>query len=290
MREPSIHITRRILRLLIHEWFKINKIGKPAESLVIHLMERGVNYAVTNRIGLAAVNEKGKKRINRVVSSPTEDALKFANTLSYIRTQLGHRGVTKYTKAHRDWEFIVELSGLANEFCESFELSKKEGYAEYIRMFFDGRSGAFKLRMLKSQHEALVQRYEAKLEIEADPNKESTERAYETYQQLVYEATGINFDYRKMPDKYRCFVKVAQLAKDLGVNSDHFVIGNFETLASFATGIPSPEQLITNNGIDRVIKWKAENREALAKTTVNYSAIEEFKRRIKKHKHEDSDL
>ncbi len=255
-----------------------------------HLMERGVNYSLTNRIGLTAVSDKGRKRINRVVSSPTEDALSFAKTLSYTRTQLGHRGVTRYTKDHRDWEFLIELSGLANEFCEAFGLTKREGYSEYIKMFFEGRSGAFKLRMLKSQHESLVQRYEAKLAIMDDPYPEDTKKAHETYQQLVYEATGINFDYHKIPDKYRCFVKVSQLARDLHVRPDHFVIGNFETLASFATGIPSPEQLITNNAIDRVIKWKAENRESVGKTKINYSAIEEFKRRTKHLKNEDSDI
>lgn len=290
-REPSIHITRTALRKIIKEAFWAMRISQSSDDLVNYLMDRGVHYSLSNRNQLVDIKDAQRKRVERISKSPTDDATLFNKTLNYTRDRLKHRGYTKYTQSHRDWEFIVELTGLANNFCEAYGLSKEKGYRDYIALMFKGRTGAFKIRQMKAFHDTIMQRYECVITINQDENSEATELAHKTYQELVYEATGITLNYKDMPEKYVFFVKVAELSKQMGVSTDKYIMGNFESLAAFSTGIPAPEQLVTNNGKERVIRWLAENRVRSTKPKVNKNLVEEFKRRQSKlPQDEDNDI
>lgn len=285
-REPSIHITRERLKRILQESFPNSP--KLVDRLVSDIFKRGVHYSLSNRIALVGTNDRQNKKATRIAHSPSDDALLFSNTLHMVRVQMKHRGMTKYTKAHGDWEFIVELSGLANSFCQAFELPKEKGYKEYIRMFFLGRGGAFKLRQMKAFHETIFQRYECIIAIESDVQPEKTREAHDYYVHLVYERTGLTYTYDKYPEKYVNFVNVSRIAAEIKVPVKDYILGNFESLASFSTGIPSPEQLTTANGRERVIRWLAENRKK--GSAVDFGLVDDFIKRTSKHKnHADID-
>lgn len=287
MREPSIHISRKTLIHLLKEWENMPG-NKSCVALADFLLKRGVNYSLVNRSVLdqSQLDQLKSKRIHRVASSKVEDAVLFNNTLTLVRIQLKHRGITRYDKNHRDWEFIVELSNLANQFAEAFGLDKKKAYYEYIRMFFD-RGNVFKLRQAKAWHESLLAKYEFIQKIQSDPRKELTQEAYEFYKKMLYDRTGMAPNYEKVPEKYVYFTEVSRLAEELGIQVRYIIQGNFESLASFSSGIPSPEQLTTANGIDRVVKWMAENSLSIRKPKDN-SIVDEFQKRRKARRYEDN--
>jgi len=290
-REPSIHITRTTLIKLLRDAYKTAGIFEDSIRLVNYLFERGVNYKLSNRNQLINTNETQKRRVERISKSPMDDANLFNKTLNYTRDKLKHRGYTKYTQSHRDWEFIVELTGLANDFCEAYGLSREAGYRAYISLMFKGRTGGFRIRQAKAFHDTIVQRYNCLMTINNDDNEEDTELAHTKYRELVYEATGITMNYKDTPEKYVFFVKVSELARSMGVSAENYITGNFESLAAFSTGIPAPEQLVTDNGKERVIRWLADNRVKSDKPKVNKSLVEEFKRRQSKlPQNEDNDI
>ncbi len=224
-------------------------------------MKRGILHASINRSILSPEKDTQKKSLNRLSSTKMDDSTLFNKLLSDIRIQMKHRGFKRIDKFDSDWPFIVELSNLANGFCKDFDLDRKQGYIEYIRGYFYVRPGGFRVRQMKAFHEPIISRYQNKLLIQEDETPKETEEAYNLYQNLVYDKVGITpkYDKDENPEKYLCFVKVSKNAKEIGLTTEDYVMAQFETL-DWTGGFPTPEQMITVNARDRVLKWMSENK------------------------------
>lgn len=264
MRSPSIHIDQETLSKLIGDYFEEHNIKHSEELLANYLLRRGKKYSLNHRLRLE-VNAKNKKKAESITYSSTKSAQMFSSILHTIKLQRKHKGISIIKEGNREWQFIKEGAALALDFSQAFGLKQREGYITYINLAFEVM-GRFNLRQLNSKHEKICQIYEAKLSIEEDEFKDQTELAYNTYSEIVYNKSAISQDLKKQPDKYIYFVKAAEKARSIGINIKHYIIANFESL-SWATGIPSPEQLITENAVTRVIKWVADNKEYVQRDT-----------------------
>ena len=282
MRNPSIHITKSNLSRVIHEW---HASGNNSISLVDYIMKRGIQFSLLNRVILDPKNDTQAKSLNRLSSAKMDDATLFNTLLSDIRVQMKHRGFVRIQKFDSDWSFIVEMAKLALEFSKSFNFERRTGFIQYIKMYFIIRPGQFRLRQMKSFHESIIARQQLIEEIEADNKPNDTEQAYKIYQQMVFDKTGINPKYTKNdnPEKYIYFVKVSRVAEELGLDTQDYILGQFEAL-DWTGGFPSPEQLITANAKDRVLKWMSENKVSIEKKKDDLALIEYRKRRAKRKK------
>ena len=258
MREPSIHITISNLKILIKE-YDTALTDKELEGLVKFIALKGKTRSLSHRSSLEVSNKRVEKKLNNTLKfSSKSDSLLFASTLIKIRTKMKHRGINLIKESSKDWEFIRQASELAYNFCKDFELDKREGFKIYIEEALKMMS-RFNLRQINSKHDQICERYEAITRMDDDPNKILTEKAYDTYIGRVYSKTGMAPKYKEnQPDKYLYFIKVGEICKELGISPVHFVNGNFESL-SWTNSIPMPEQLVTENATNRVIKWAAEN-------------------------------
>jgi len=290
MRDPSIHITKSNLRKCIEEWDRYHESCNPI-SLVDYIMKRGVIQSLSNRVILDPKNDAQIKSLVRLSSAKMDDATLFNTMLSDIRVQMKHRGFIRIQKFDSDWTFIVEMANLALEFSKAFNFERRTGFIEYIKSYFIIRPGQFRLRQMKSFHESIIARQQVIEEIQYDNKPEETEAGYKLYQKMVFEKTGINpkYDKKDYPEKYIYFVKVSQIANDLGLDTQDYIIGQFEQL-DWTGGFPSPEQLITLNAKDRVLKWMSENNITMSKVKNldEDEAIVEFRKRKAERKNENN--
>jgi len=280
-RDPSLHITKSKLRRFIIEWQQVNLEmfeDFPIDDLANHIMKRGVNQSLLNRGILDPKNDTQIKSLNRLSSAKMDDATLFNTLLSDVRVQMKHRGFVRVNKFDSDWPFIVEMSKLALEFSKAFNMERRTGFIEYIKNYFSVRPGQFRLRQMKSFHESIIARQNVIEEIEHDNNPNDTELGYRLYQHMVFDKTGINpkYDKKDNPEKYIFFVKVSKVAAELGLDTQDYILGQFESL-DWTGGFPSPEQLVTLNAKDRVLKWMSENNVVKEKKK-DTSALDEWNR------------
>jgi hypothetical protein len=258
MRKPSLHIGKDHLYKLIDEWFDKHKIGTPAELLVEHLLKNGKKYSLRHR-SLLATNEKTKRRASRIESSPITEAMMFDSVCRMIRqTKLKHRGIKIVgEKDGAQWDFLLQATGLATEFCKEYNLNKKQGYIIYLGIALK-EIKPFAYNRVKAAHSRIIAHYECMLEIEKDPNSDKSELIFDIYQQKVYEKTGINMAYRDVPYEFVHFVRAAKCSIEVGLHPKHYVIAQFEQL-DFTNGYPTPSQLDTFKAKERAIRWATEN-------------------------------
>lgn len=281
MRKPSIHITLDKLYHILDEYID-DEAGIDIKDLVKFIGKKGKMSSLSHRLLLENTNKKTQKKIvNTLKYSSKDDANLFAKTLRMVRLQHKHKAQALIKESSKDWEFIRQASELAFSFCTDFNLSKKEGFTIYIEYLLKTMV-RFNLRQINSKHEQVCQKYEAKVLIENDPNKKLTEEAYNRYINKVSDKTGMSPQYReKQPEKYQYFIQVGEICKERGINPNDYIDGNFESL-SWASAIPSPEQLISENAIGRVIKWAYENSIKIGKSA-NKDRSKEFAKLFNKN-------
>jgi hypothetical protein len=260
MREPSIHIPRTALNDLIESWFDSQGIGKSSESLVEYLFKNGSRFNLIHRKKLD--NYSGTKRKSyQLQSSTAQDAHLFAGLLKKLREQRRHRGVSTIVEGSKDWGLIKECTSKAVGFINDYQLEKREGFIIYLELYLsyiDNNRSKFNINGIPSKHGMLCDMYEAKKEIEQDPNVNDTVSAHLAYCAAVSEKTGIPINYQKDTLKYVYFVYAVKLAKQYGLTPKEYIRAQFQTL-DWTNGIPAPAQLITKNAEERTVRWMAQH-------------------------------
>jgi hypothetical protein len=286
MRKPSLHITEELLAKVLEDLFggdtfhsirdlrtkKVIILGKleieinkgdneskllNSKKLARSILTLGKRYTPTNR-KLFLNNTKTEKKASKIVASDSKDALLFSNLLTMLRKQMKHRGVMVIDMGSKDWPQIKTITALASDFCEEFELDKKPGFTEYIKLAIN-KMGKWGLNKFPYLHEAICIDYQAIQKIRKDPKPGATKRLFEIYDTEVYSKTGIREDLEKNPQKYQYFVDARQLADSLGITYEIYIKAQFEGLA-WANGIPEPTQLVGDKATNRLNKYLYQNK------------------------------
>jgi hypothetical protein len=260
IRKPSIHIREDDLKYILIEWSDSFQFPLPVGDIVEYLMLKGKKRQILSR-SILELNKKDLVKKDRVVSSATGDAQRFANTLQMVRRQHKHRGITVIREGSSDWQFIKEGTNLANNFYENFEdefSNKDSAYTEYLNNFMEILEGPFSIRKMSALNDKVVNRFEAMTLINKQDNLQDIEDMHGYYQTKVFEKTGNNFDYRNKPEQFTHFVVATDLANKLGLSYKQYIDSQFEAL-DFASAIPYPQQLSNSKASERAIRWMAEN-------------------------------
>jgi hypothetical protein len=242
MRNPSIHIKESDLKFLIEKYgTDVKKIVKYAKNL-----------SCNNRNALIT-NQQLEKKIERTLQVSPKDPVLFNNTLFAVRQGLRHRGFRKVEENSKDWLLVKDITSLANDFCETYNLSKKQGYKEYCQIGIS-KMTKFSYPKLKSMYDSICAHYQAIEEINNDEEPFLTSKIHSYYCDIIYKRTGLVQKYDKKPDDYVYFILVQKECKKLRIKFEDYINSQFTGL-EYRNGIPHPAQLIGDNALIRLNQY-----------------------------------
>lgn len=275
-RSPAIHITINKLCLVFKQMNEFDSYNdKQLKALANTIAKRSKKFSLTNR---ALVVDKAKliKSSSRVILSTRDDASVFANLLILCRRKKHHKGISIIKPGSRDWLMLKEITKLANDFCNDFQLKREIGYKVYIMLSLD-RMPKFHLMKFNSLHQSVCEDYEATKIIEKDLTPQQTLIAQSQYTKLLGER-GIIIDFTKQPSKFVFFIKAKDEAISKGVSIADYIKAQFEGL-EWANAIPEPNQLTGIKAIERLHKYLVKNN---IKPGKDKKAVEDLAEQIKK--------
>ena len=254
MRDPSIHITESRLIKILDGIFKNNI---KSEDLARRILKEATKHTLNHR-KIDLVNKRVEKKVNKVMSSTNSDAELFSLLLLHYRRKLKHRGLVQIKQNSRDWLTVKEIVSLANEFCETFNLSKREGYIKFIEIGIS-KMNKFMLVKFNPMGSSIIETFQCMMEIQDDPKPKETERLHDYYQKTIIERTGIALVYKDKPDKYVYFLRARVLAEKLNIDPLLFVKAQFYAL-EWRNGYPDPIQLVGDKAIASLNKYLFEKQ------------------------------
>lgn len=270
MRKPSIHIDIDTFASIVE------KLGKVDSSNIEEFFVIARKHSINHR-SITISNDKVKRDIQRVVQSSKGDTSLMADLIYSYRIKLKHRGVKKITMNDREWFQLKELTKLANQFCEDFNLETREGFIKYIEIGLS-KIQSFRgyISKLRNMYESISREYEALNDMINDNNKEATKELHDLFVNRVADRTGLYESFNNKPDKMVLFYKARVMCDELGVDYDTFIDSQFEAL-DWCNGIPVPESLIGDKAKERLNKYLYQN-----KISIQPKAKKDFWRSLKR--------
>lgn len=284
MRQPSIHITEKDLSLVLDKIKDYNDIGKlSSDKLAKLILSKSKGKSCNHRMVVMS-NDRIEKKAQRVLTSSKEDAELLASLIYLIRQRKKHRGVTKLTQDHRDWSNLKKLVEVCIQFCNDFNMPKKQGFTKYLEIGL-GKITSYRsyITKLLNMGETIANEYEAIQTIEDDSCREETSEIHDYYVSLISKRTGITEVYKNKPLKYLNFIKIREITDDLNIPAEIFIDAQFEGLA-WADSYPDPNQLVGDKAMERLNKYLFENkiRKGKSKEKTQSESLKEKLLRLKK--------
>jgi hypothetical protein len=274
-RDPSIHIRYSAFLLVFKDiCAKYNLPKNSFIKLAKEVLIASKAKSCTNRVLLANTDKAITKGI-KLGAAERDKTVMFAKVLLLKRRQLKHAQIKLSTPGDKDWIHLKSLTSLALEFCESFGLTQKEGFEQYIDTLLSLLK-PFHLGKAPSMHSKILSVYEAKTIIRTDLSAEVTKRMYDLYVAKSLERMGFCPPYNKNPEEYANFVKAKDLAIKAGVSVEHYINAQFAGL-EWTGNIPIPSQLVSDKAQIRLAKYLAENNLKAShqkkSTSINWNKI-----------------
>jgi len=284
MREPSIHITEENLHKIMLRVFEnlpdFLRVQPEMSEQILMLARRA---SCDNRT-ISVTNQKMERKVDKILVSTKGDAMLFANILYSVRKKLRHKGIRKHDQAHRDWTKIKALAKAANDFCNDFELSKREGYIIYITIGVKKISSPRNLAdKLLNMFETISLIHEAELEIDNDKHKGETTFIHDDYVNMIAQKTGIWASFVEKPREYVNFIRVREITEKLNIDHRVYLESQFSGLL-WTDAYPAPYQLISEKSSERLNRYMFENKLSTKKTQ---STKKDFRSILKKIKDVD---
>jgi len=256
-RDPSIHVTESKLRGILYQFFP--KDCERYEELTEEILTEARKVSCDNRV-VSISNEKMNRDIKKILKTGKGDTNLMSTILYSIRKQKKHKGIQRIKEGSKDWKAIKQLAELALDFCNDFEISKREGFIKYIELGFN-RMGSYRNHITKliNMYEIICLNYEAQILIDDDSNKEETRDIHSQYVTMIASRTGISDSFENDPINYVNFIKVREITDKYNVPVDVYIESQFEGL-EWTTGYPTPSQLTTTKAIDRLNAYMFKNK------------------------------
>lgn len=271
-REPSIHITETNLRKILREFYDYeDSADDMIEDLVPFLMNKAYKLSLEKRSLIITNQTVANKVYNKVTNDKTDISL-LANIIYSVRRKLKHKGIKPIDNTSPEWVQLKKLTPLINEYCESFNLSKREGYIDYTTRGLS-KISSFRgyITKLYDMTESISLEREAWEYIENDTEPKLTKFIYDYYIQKINTVTGIPINLLDNPLKYSKFVEVRELLTSKKIKPEEYIDSQFEQL-KWTSNYPEPEQLINDKS------WERYNKYMYNKTSHKLGDIKEGKK------------
>lgn len=246
MRNPSIHITESSLKDILKEVISESKVEAKILSAIVRKAKK---HSINHRC-VIITNDKLDKKVEKVTIANTSDVFIFNNILFMVRKSNNHFGVRKINESSRDWLILKDITKMAVDFCNEFELDIKIGFKNFIELGLL-KMNKFSLLKFKSLYEAICNSYVAKIEMNKDEAPGKTKSIHDYYVALITERTGNPTTYIKDPDNYCYFIEVRKNVDRLGIKFEDYIKAQF-TGMEWRDTIPHPAQLVGQKANDRL--------------------------------------
>jgi len=248
MRNPSIHIDEKHLREILDDLLDLD--DKKLTTLVKSIVTEARKYTCNTR-NLLVSTQKQARRVEKITNNPKEHTLLFVKALHLERKSRKHRGITITKPGSREWLMAKDVSLLADDFCNEYNLTLKEGYKRFCNLLLTLMPRNFSLNRVQAITPKIYELYDAEQTILSDVTPDSTRKMYAHYQKLCIAQSGVVEHLDTIPMRYKYFVLAKQKAVSMGVDIIDYIDAQFTGL-EWANAIPTPEQLIGDKSITRV--------------------------------------
>ena len=204
-----------------------------------------------------ANNNKLEKKVEKLKLASRSDAGLFAQSLLLIRRKMKHKGIRLIHPADPEWLTIKDITKLATDFCNEFQIKPKLGYRVYIELGL-GMMNFFSINRFKTLHGSICSRYESIQEVEMDKYPNRTRQIHDSFMATISAKTGLINNYTSNPEKYRYFVRAANEARVLGIDSETYIRAQFAAF-DWKSAVPEPSQIYGDRARERVMKYCFEN-------------------------------
>lgn len=267
-RIPSIHIREDELIQVIESIKGLGNIHKMKSKELVKLITQYSSGSSCNNRTVVISNNKQDKKAKEILKSSKGDAMILSSLIYVVRKKLRHKAIKKIDQDSRDWGKLKELVKCCIEFCNDFNLDKKEGFTIYVQTCL-GKISSYRNYVSKmvSMHEGITMEYEAKLQVENDNNPKETRDIFDYYKKLVYDHTGLPLtDASENYVRYSKFINVRETTDQLDIPYQIYIKAQFDGL-EWSGNYPEPSQLIGDNAIDRLNKYLYKNKMRKAKSS-----------------------
>lgn len=258
MKEPSIHISKSVFQKILES----EGISIP-EKKINSIFSIARNYSLDHR-SILNNNSRNRKSLDRRTKSSIGNANLLAQIIYSVRTKLKHVGVTKIKQTDSQWAQVKELSPIIDEFCETHNLSQREGYIKFVEIGLKLMSNSnrpnynYCANWMLQKANWISDYYIASKLVSEDKYKEETDEIYSCYVNKILDMTGILNNYKNNPVDYVNFIYARDLANKIGVDYYTFINAQFEAL-SFCNGIPKLEDLSNEKAQQRLTQYVSKN-------------------------------
>jgi len=268
MRNPSLHITRSELIRILEEVIGTNQ---SKEIIADKILKKARKKAPIHR-GITVNSDRMEKKAKKMVMANMSDAELFSHLLLHKRRSMKHRGLTQIKAGSREWSVLKEVTLLANEFCETHNLEKREGYIEFMNIGIE-RMAKFMLVKFLNMANSIIEIYSFIKELQEDEHPQKTEKLYHFYQNQILSKTGMSVDYKK-PEKYIYFYRARLQANELKISGVDYIKAQFHAL-EWRSGYPDPAQLTNSKALQNVTKYLYEKGINIRQkeSTIDWAAI-----------------
>lgn len=260
-REPGIHITQARLRTLMLEFHDYaDGADDMVDEMIEYIVQESPKYTLEKRSVNITRGKLAKQVMSKVVNDKSDSSL-LSSVIFSVRKSLKHRGIRPITnETARDWASLNKLAPVINQFCQEFDLSKREGYIKYIQiglsMFTSYNHFLLKLIDLS---EKISTEYDSLDQIAHDTNKSLTKQIHDYYVQRINKKTGIMESFIDNPKTYLNFVRVREVVERTKVKYQTYIDAQFDAL-EWTMSYPSPEQLSNDKSNERLNKFVYKNK------------------------------
>ena len=258
MREPSIHIKEKDLIGILE--IVLSDMDLDIMAIAQDITRRAKSKTLYNR-GVSVSNNKLDNKVKTLLKASESDTNLLSNLIYYIRRRKSKLYTTKkIEKCSSEYTQLKELTKVCIEFCNTFNLSKKEGFTRYLELAIPKISSSLRFVLkLINMADTIFQLQEAQLLIDNDTDKVETKLAHDTYVNLIATKTGILNSYIDNPMTYCKFIEVKDITDKLDIPVDIYIKAQFAGL-NWTDSFPEPAQLVGDKAIGRLNKYMYENK------------------------------
>jgi hypothetical protein len=253
-RSPSIHITEDRLIDLIRQFYDYDdNADDMIADLVPFIMENGLKYSLEKRTLVLSNQVIAKKALNKVTNDKSDINL-LSGIIFSVRKNLKHIGIKPIDNNSPEWVQIKKLTPIVNEYCNAFNLNKRDGYIDYVQRGLH-KISSFRgyLTKLYDMSESISLEKEADILISNDKHRKLTREIHDYYVQLIAKQSGIVESFEHKPIKYAKFIQVKDIVIKMKVPFEEYIDSQFEQL-DWTGSYPEPEQLINEKSGERFNK------------------------------------
>lgn len=280
MRDPGIHITESELAKILEQIWEGPPFAEKGwqKELATKIVRLAKNKTLTSR-SVTISSELIEKRVKKQLRANVGDTKMMADLIYKIRYRRGHRGIAKIKEGSAEYTKIKGLVEVCIQFCQDYELGKKEGFTIYLTLGLQRISSSLNIiTKLVNMAESISQIYQDELLIKDDNNKAETLEIIKYYSTLIVEQTGMVPNIESDPRKMARFVEVRKVTDEIDIPHQIYIDAQFQGL-KWTDSYPEPNQLIGDKAIERVNKYMFENKIRKEKAP---SGREDIKSRLKK--------